>query len=958
MNDSLLLESSEVFKGRLLNLNVFSEDERNEILRSDISFMNIKFGVTPNQMSETLLVKIMMLESWFNGKIPLPLLPSVKESWTGSRLADWLITAKIVDSSKREIISEKLNGKSFLEGCVLDVLTPWEVKQAVTKLIIKLDVLSELLWDMTQSPNNMRAALGVFFRMDFGQCLPIGEFQVWFMEKYALALPDLKPYTTGADVILAKNAPSQRTEEAFRQPYLYYDEISNSFIGHIQSLIYSNPNLYFACYSFVGQSSCCGKSRLISESLENEDTALFILKINCKVFGESRGYPNAGYDTSLLVNRIMDTKSQLGMELLIYQLLLLALTRAFDEEEEGYFLKEGVGLSSSLEDLQIRLDDVVTYKLGSTTVENTNSILRISKILKVRRTVDDEILTKKVIFVVAFDEAGRFIDHSFSLEGESRPEGIDEREKKRSGPTELNTFRLIRRVLCLNKTYLWNVPFVFCGTNTRFGNFVPDKSRYPSDRRGFGPNDEISGGCALFDPYVLLASFDVYAKNFNYGPGLDANWKEYIESVNYPYHICNIGRPSWGSALSAILKVGCGADFIEDSRKGSCIPENRRDLFVGALGAVHEEAIGKIRYIFDARQTSDRVESAVAILHIITGSGWIFGPLASSLVEKRMGLLLDYRYDTSQLRVIYPSEPVLAILALQQFHEHPASIMSDVLLSYDCLTGSLGDIGEFGARIIFLLALDTITLKQPFCTVRSFLRNLIGGKLNELENKARNDQQLRSILNGFISFSHFAKAHKICENPLVNIGVLVNLNAALSTPQNFQGVDTVIPVVLDNGRLGCINVQVKSHARKLYSNEIGNIKRSIISSGFCSKEFPSLNLIINVGPEHQYSCNLQDPTPKANGAYTIIIQGISGNFPLYKKFNGVEEKLKQLLNFGRFEVDFRQNKANVLPVSASLPAFGARIWSEWDTVNVVKEGMSKATKKSGGKPGKKRKTTR
>ena len=70
-----------------------------------------------------------------------------------------------------------------------------------------------------------------------------------------------------------------------------------------------------------------------------------------------------------------------------------------------------------------------------------------------------------------------------------------------------------------------------------------------------------------------------------------------------------------------------------------------------------------------------------------------------------MAVLLDYRYDTSQLRVMYPAEPVLAITALEQFHNHAMSILGDILLSYDCLTGSVVDIGEFGTRVIFLLAL-------------------------------------------------------------------------------------------------------------------------------------------------------------------------------------------------------------------------------------------------------------
>ena len=500
------------------------------------------------------------------------------------------------------------------------------------------------------------------------------------------------------------------------------------------------------------------------------------------------------------------------------------------------------------------------------------------------------------------------------------------------------------------KKSLWYIPFVFTGTNTRFGNFIPAKSKNPSDRGGFGPKDETTGGTALFDPFVLLASFDAYAKMFNFVPKLGANMMEYIKSFNYPYHLTNFGRPMWGGILSSVLKAELGNEFIENSRNGPCIPRRGEGSFTGALDTIQALAIKKIFYGPKNTDVTDRVESAVAILHIITGSGCIYGPVASSLVEKRMGCLLDYRYDTSQLRVIYPSEPALAVAALTQFHNYPASIIDDALLSYDCLTGSLGEIGEFGARIIFLLALDSITLQRPFCTVNSFLRNLIGESVDGLESLAINNPRLRSILKGCVSFSHFTKALKLCDTPLANLGLSVTLNAALSMPQNFQGVDNVIPVVLENGGLGSINVQVKSHARKMYPHEIGSIKTSIIGSGFCTSEYPSLNIIINVGPKHEYSCELHKPTPKSHGAYSIVIHGIAGDFPLFKKFTDVQQKLEQLLGFGRFDVDLRKNKANLLSLSADWPVCGSRTCGNWKDIVAVKENKPKASTTRVSKP--------
>src|SRR5579864_8650818 len=102
MSDIHLLESTEDFKTRILKSDIFSDIDRAEISRSDLSFSNVQFGVVPEGMGIPVFMKIIYLDrSWFNRNVVVPLLPFVHKSWTGSHLADWLISARIVDVSKR-----------------------------------------------------------------------------------------------------------------------------------------------------------------------------------------------------------------------------------------------------------------------------------------------------------------------------------------------------------------------------------------------------------------------------------------------------------------------------------------------------------------------------------------------------------------------------------------------------------------------------------------------------------------------------------------------------------------------------------------------------------------------------------------------------------------------------------------------------------------------------------------
>jgi hypothetical protein len=166
MNAATNLERSELewsmlrpeeFKKRALALHDFPQEYRREVLRFSIWFLNIKFGVVPDRMRSEAYQRLLELKEFKDYNIaPRPLLPFIQRSWDGAQVADWFISAKIVDESRRSIISEKLTGRHIYEGQLNGVLTDAEIDDAHKQLKAKISVLSGLVWDMSKSLPKLR----------------------------------------------------------------------------------------------------------------------------------------------------------------------------------------------------------------------------------------------------------------------------------------------------------------------------------------------------------------------------------------------------------------------------------------------------------------------------------------------------------------------------------------------------------------------------------------------------------------------------------------------------------------------------------------------------------------------------------------------------------------------------------------------------------------------------------
>jgi hypothetical protein len=150
------LLSADEFKSRVVALHDFPQEHRREVLRFNIRYLNVKFGVVPERMKLDAFESLSKL-GVFKDYVLLsrPLLPFIQSSWDGTQVADWLINAGCVDVSRRLIISENITGRDIYEGRPNDILTYEEIRNAQQYLKEKISKLSKAVWDMsTSSPES------------------------------------------------------------------------------------------------------------------------------------------------------------------------------------------------------------------------------------------------------------------------------------------------------------------------------------------------------------------------------------------------------------------------------------------------------------------------------------------------------------------------------------------------------------------------------------------------------------------------------------------------------------------------------------------------------------------------------------------------------------------------------------------------------------------------------------
>jgi hypothetical protein len=184
-DQELFLLSSYVFKSRILCFPDFPKKWQDEVDHSNLSFLNIFFGIVPDGMKLAAFVDVTLLEVFqIRTLFTTPLLPPIQESWDGSQVADWLISAEIANESSRSDISEQLDGRRFLRGnisCSQEILR----EEAKLELRTKISSIVPLVWKLTRTSHNLCTATRQFFNMDFENISSMEELESVFKQRYS-----------------------------------------------------------------------------------------------------------------------------------------------------------------------------------------------------------------------------------------------------------------------------------------------------------------------------------------------------------------------------------------------------------------------------------------------------------------------------------------------------------------------------------------------------------------------------------------------------------------------------------------------------------------------------------------------------------------------------------------------------------------------------------------------------
>jgi hypothetical protein len=611
------------------------------------------------------------------------------------------------------------------------------------------------------------------------------------------------------------------------------------------------------------------------------------------------GIPKVNTFSEKLAEKFLNCRSENEMTILLANLLHLTFTAILKKDKGRYYLNRPFG-SYEPQDLDLSLDSISSQNNEFDHPAVWESLLEMTSNIKFLEEVNGKLRELKIIPVIALDEAGCFIDSVFDFNGMKKA---------------MNSFRLIRRSLRAKGKFFWTCPFIFAGTNTRFGNFVPSASNDPSARLDLpSGSDATPTALRLFEPYILTSTWDVYARDRNYSGEVISDWLAYITSNDYLYHLSNYGRPVWGAFVQACIRKG--KSMLPSSRPFSFphLPEGVKMVY--AWKQLRGLASQKIAYPLTNCTEEDQIQSAVAIISLTTDIGFYHSSLVTSLIERRMAFLLDYRYDRGQLLVTYPVEPLLSIEALVNLQGSAEQIIRSLLSARAFSSDNMGETGELVSRMLFLLCIPKFDGSRPYAPVKEFMRNIVGDVTLSSLYKTKNKDALE-ILDGYLCMSSFLKISDMSLDPLKNIGLGVMFNVGLSMPNGSYGLDEVIPVVLKDGRLGSINVQCKSRAEKLSNGQVSEAVGKLSNICVCSDSIPRLNMLVNLTPcrDTKIMEIIED-----GGKVVIHIEGLfSEAFPhIDEKYRGLKELLLILLEFGRLERTLNGEKSARAPKSRNI----------------------------------------
>ena len=498
------------------------------------------------------------------------------------------------------------------------------------------------------------------------------------------------------------------------------EHVTNRYVDFIHSMVFGeDPNVervvdqmnkYFACYSYLGQSSCCGKTKLAFSKKINKDSnrAVLNLYMNAHYVASSNlMYPEPGANSQDFFELLSKVSTYREMECILGRLLIWMRDKFLERHGNFYVLRGGYSPRGYTVD-----DD--TLKFNVTGIINgfehySNQTFHVWKdeLNYLTSIYVDATKQVRVLFSVNIDEAARLVD-TLVLKL------LDERDfaqaltdsgaaYHKSLPSKnISVFRLMRRILYFRKSEFWYCPFIFSDTNTRLGNFIPALSREASLRIGFSSVefDVTPFNYILFKPFLLYDTWNLFLELYE-DPINQQNWLKYIESLEFFKNLGYVGRPIWGAMIKAAIENNCplneAMEWVLSMAKAKVVFDFGRIPNIGS-----EE-------YFEAKC------AAMAVMGTTIGLNSIDSVVHSENAVKRwMAILTYYSSKSSSICVRYFSEPMLAIAACSLLRMHPKRIMEEFR---NCMGNSyvnVGESGEFVARLLVLLCFLSCKLSDRY----------------------------------------------------------------------------------------------------------------------------------------------------------------------------------------------------------------------------------------------------
>jgi len=726
---------------------------------------------------------------------------------------------------------------------------------------------------------------------------------------------------------------------------------------------------YMAGYLYLGQSSCSGKTKFLYAEKATTKVGIVNVVVNCRIF-QSSGYPVSDDVDFPFVNRICSLTSVEHMKPLLSMLLLMCRRKLFSSQHQVGCPGGGDCKCTFVPNPGITCKGYSLKQTGVTFNElvkepNKEELIELGH-LKRLETPDG----RPIVFMVSFDEAARLTSTAFP------DERVDPAASKMV--YNINTFRLIRRILKEEAADFWCSPFVFTDTSTNLANFMPSTLHDPSARSDvhhMTDADYLLSKRSLFEPFLLPHFYDVYQDRVT--PICD--WierpYEYILSDYWLVDLTFLGRPIWGAVTVGALAFDqkhmqdVGSAPPTEGAFGMTLTDSQSTRFVSSLKAMLGLAVKKLDLNvlpfldyckLDESGKTDCVSSAFACAFLVLGI-YRIGARDHSyhLVQKRMATIFAYEYDYSLQYVTYPDEPILACAAYDFFMKHADIVMEIVLLGSNGAMVNVGDIGEFVARTLLVLATlpgrsGAGRTKTPIEYIpralkcRDYLKCILGKPVEELfgapdeatetteitetANTAMQEegasrkrfrqadrvegltQDLARILDGEVLLTHFyTPTDDFAENPQMHVALGLQTASGLQLPPTFAGIDLAIPVLLGPGEgLGSITVQVKNQkdsigpaaAQKLFEAMMAQDK-------MVTPEMPTLPIVMNVSSASQSKLELVEfewnyevsGQARSKTMQGILIQSLRGpdQFKeVFEQFPRLRETLRCLADVTRF----------------------------------------------------------